>query len=493
VPAFLDHYELSLDAVAAGDVTPMMLFPIGTFKSAKYPELPLTRELADEVIANFAGGVLGTEPVVDSSGSHDTSAPAAAWVKRVYVAPTTDGGEAAFADVQWTDVGAQKVTGREYQYNSVELGPVVDNVTGKKTDNVLRSVTLTNTPVIRLLPPILAAGDSMAEPVDVALSEIVAAEGSYQEMREALEQALRESLGDGWLADFSDNWAVFERSGAIDVGEYVQVAYAVAGGNYTFGVPNPVKRTTTYAPVSLAAIPEFIKKSMRAKWLKAHPNKTEDDVPENMKASEDPGSHAEPIAGSSEPASRPAKGEEGHPVTLADGDAAKEGSDQMKTVALKLNLSEDADEALILAEVVKLEESRDAEKARADEAVAKLAEEAKRVRAEEVDRLLSELVDGAHILPGQKEAWAKLAEDAPESFSVFAENAKKTKAIELGETGSGAKRDDAADDASAELAEKAKARAAKDGITITAAQTLTLTEDKDLAERVHHERYGREA
>jgi len=87
-----EQYKLALERVEPGDISPICLFPIGTFTSAKYPELPLTRELADEVIANFAANILGTEPVVDTSGKHDTSAPAGAWVKRVYVTDVKDGG-----------------------------------------------------------------------------------------------------------------------------------------------------------------------------------------------------------------------------------------------------------------------------------------------------------------------------------------------------------------------------------------------------------------
>jgi hypothetical protein len=282
---------------------------------------------------------------------------------------------------------------------------VVDNATGAKTDNVFRSATLTNTPVLRMLPPILDAADSiaMAEPVEIALSEI-----------------------------------------------------------------------------TLAAIPEFIKKSMRAKWRKANPGKDDAEMPDNMK--EDPGTTAASDSASSKPASHDAKGEEGHPMTLANGSAEPKVGDQMKTVALKLNLSEDATEDVILAEVVKLEESRDAEKTRADNAEATLAEEAKRVRSEEVDRLLSELVDGAHILPGQKEAWAKLAEDAPESFDVFAANAKKSKAIELGETGSG-QAGDASDDPTVELDEATQKIAKDRGITYGDAMAVALAEDPALAGR----------
>lgn len=174
--SMLDLYRLA-EAAKAGGRIPMMLFPIGTWKSARHPKLSLTRELADELIANFDGGVLGTEPVVDSSGRHDTSTEAAGWIKRLFVASTKDGGEALYADWEPTDLGASLLNEKRYAYNSVEIGDVVDNATGKKTHNVLRSATLTNTPMLRMLPPVLEAGESIAtEPVSLALSELTAAD-----------------------------------------------------------------------------------------------------------------------------------------------------------------------------------------------------------------------------------------------------------------------------------------------------------------------------
>jgi len=175
--SLLDLYRLAEEA-RAGERLPMMLFPFGEWKSAKYPKLPLTRELADELIANFEGGVLGTEPVVDSSGKHDESTQAAGWVKRLYVAATSDGGEALFADWEPTDLGAELLNSKRYAYNSVHIDSHIDNTTGGKTPNVLKGVSLTNTPVLRILPPVLEAGERIAaaEPIEVALSELEAAD-----------------------------------------------------------------------------------------------------------------------------------------------------------------------------------------------------------------------------------------------------------------------------------------------------------------------------
>lgn len=381
----LPLYRLRLaDAIAAGDTTPMMVFPIGEWHSTKYPSLPLTEDLASELIANFESGLLGTEPVVDSSGKHDTSAPAAGWVKRVYLASYEEGdvtGLALWADVKWTTLGAELLTSEQYKYGSVEIGPVVLNDTGETVDNVLRSLTLTNTPVLRLMPNVQNAAEKQRAVVTLSLSEVTLS-------------------------------------------------------------------TTT----------------------------------------EDPGDHAEPIDGSSDAASQFAKADEGQDVALADGDAVPKGVDsKMNPKTIKtLKLSEGADDVAIDAAVMALAEDRDAEKVRADAAEKTLAEVEKAKRDAEIEATLTELVDGGHVLPGQKEAWTKLAEDSPESFAVFAVSAKKVKAIELGEVGTSEGGESSTDDPTVELDNRAKKLAEDRGIPYGDAMNLALAEDPALAARYHN-------
>ncbi len=158
----------------------------------------------------------------------------------------------------------------------------------------------------------------------------------------------------------------------------------------------------------------------------------------------------------------------------------------MKTVALKLNLSEDADESTILAEVTRLEESRDAEKKRADDATTKLDEAAKATRVAAVEATLSALIDGGHLLPGQKDGMLALAESSPDGFDRAAVILKAAKAIVLGETGSGKPPADASDDPAVELDEAARKLAEERKVPYGEAMTLALAEDPALAERYHN-------
>jgi hypothetical protein len=427
---FLDLCQLQLaDEVKAGDVIPIPLFPIGEWKSAKYPKLSLTRQLADDLIANFEAGILGTEPVLDSSGRHDTSAPAAGWFKRLHLDPLKGGGEMLFGDCELTDLGAQALNEGLYKYDSIEIDSVTQNASGEVVPNVFKSATLTNTPVLRMLPPVLEAGDAIA----VALSEVTAAEEDP-------------------VANLCDK---------ID---------ALLG-----------ELSTTLK--GKAGIPA-IRTMMREVRTKAAAHSL----------SEDDGNPAGTHPASSEPSSHPAKGDEGQPVALAEGDAATKGADsKMKTVIQKLNLDENAGEADVFAAVVKLSEERDSEKARADTAELKLAEteKASSIAAFTV-KLDEKIKTEATIAPGEREHYMKLAERDVELAE--GEIAHRThKVIDTTEHGSG-KRGSAGDDkrADVELAEKVRARISKDGCDYATATSLVLSEDPDLKTRYDEFRAGKE-
>jgi len=374
-------YRLRLaDVIEAGSVSPMMVFPIGEWHSAKYPDLPLTEDLANELIANFESGILGTEPVVDSSGRHDTAAPAAGWVKRVYLASYEEGdvtGLALWADVKWTKLGAELLTSEQYKYGSVEIGSVVMNDSGETVDNVLRSLTLTNTPVLRLMPDVQNAGDKQRVVATLSLSEV------------------------------------------------------------TFSA-----------------------------------------------SQEDDGDPAVPASGSSDDHSHQAKDDEGRNATLAEGDAATKGSEPMKSVALKLNLAEDASEETILAEVTKLAEHDAAETARADAAEATLAETAKQAAVDAFAIKLDEKIAGGFIASGERETFVDLATKQSVELAETLIAARTAKLIDLDERGSDEAQPEYAD-ATVELAEKAKALVdAGKAADIVTAQDMVLAEFPDLKVRL---------
>ena len=518
--------RLADKTLAAGDVTPVMLFPIGRWKSDKYASrypdgLPLTQDTADQMIANFDAGVLGGDVQFSVAGAHGVPAAAAFWVQRLYCAPYEwqgRTGDALWADVQWTQAGADAVNGDEFRYLSIEAGDITTN-DGDKVPWVLQGGVLTNYPVIRIMPPIKDAPNAIAaasgpreaeleidmltlagedDPVQALLDsmdEIAAkldealkgktgmpavrtmmreirakvsahkmalADDSYRDKASALEDALKASTGRScWVEDFSDDWVVFStyNDGVLPSRTY-RASYTVdASGGYSIQDMVEVTPKTIYVPTIQAS---------------------------------DSGSRDESGPGS--PAgSQHAKAGEGQRLSSNEGLAAQKGVTHMSKVTEYLSLADDAPEELILAEVRKIEGERDAEKQRAEAAETKLAEIEKEQAKAKAEAALAELIEGGHLAPASKEAYLALAEKAPAEFEAILNVAKQQKVVEFGERGDGGK--DSAGrypNASVELAAKARARKQADGISFAEATRLILAEDHDLKARYEEFRAGKE-
>lgn len=523
--------RLAEQQIAAGDVTNVMLFPIGKWSvqnpvlMARYPEgLPLTQETADQMVANFAAGVLGTDVQFTlSNGTHSSGGPAAFWVERLYCAPYEwegRSGDAVWAAARWTQAGADAVNDDQFRYLSIEAGELLTNDGDKVESWVLQGGVLTNHPALKIMPPLkdapqaLAAAegertpdcvvellkladaedpvapllddmDALATKVDAALKgrkgmplfrtmlaqarariaahKLEAAEaGSTSALRDALEQAIGDIFGERcWVCDFSDQegdlWVVYETSTMDEPSHLFRAPYVIGVDmSITLGQPVEVKRETTFVPVSDGA----------------------------------------PGATSPSRSQAVAIGEagEGAGGALAEDPAAQKGVDhRMNSKALTiLKLAEDATDDAQSAAVLALAEERDT-------AVKQLADRDKADRTRDFEAKLAEALaekDGVvHMLPGEKDTYLKLAAiDHEAAMAAVQARIDGPVALKLGATGSGSEGDaDESKPADVELAEKAKARAAKDGIGIDAAQKLTLAEDPDLAQRIQSERYGKGA
>lgn len=114
----------------------------------------ITEAMLDEYIANFEKGVYRTELQVNLR--HDREGEAAGWIKKLY---KNDG--VLFAQVEWTSLGVDKITSRQFRYTSSELAEsYIDPVTGAKAQNVLIGVALTNIPQVKGMAPVSLSEDS---------------------------------------------------------------------------------------------------------------------------------------------------------------------------------------------------------------------------------------------------------------------------------------------------------------------------------------------
>lgn len=270
-----------LAEVEVGKPAPMMLFPLGDWSAADYPELTLSQSYADEVMANFEADVLRTKVPVESDGTHKGVSPAAGWLDRLYMAPFEwqgVAGEALYADWTPNELGAQIVNDGEFAYDSVDICPHKDPVTAAVTPNVLKAVALTNRPVLRMMPGVKDAGESikLAEEITVQLSEVSLAEtvtksegdagnfpaGAYAYVPDAASPST-------WKLRL---WAT--PTGGPDSG-IVGDAVAALGKGFR-------GNTAKIPAADLAAV----KAKVAAAWKKANADKSVDEMPEVLKAAE---------------------------------------------------------------------------------------------------------------------------------------------------------------------------------------------------------------
>jgi phage I-like protein len=138
-------FEFAATAAAISDF--QMILPVGVFKTAKYGELEITREMAHSIVENWTSKVMGERlPFIDTD--HDQGA-ANGWI--VELQARDDG---VYARVDWTDLGRENVENKRYRYFSAMIAKHVNIQTGDEIWPVLKAVSLTNTPVMDNMPAV---------------------------------------------------------------------------------------------------------------------------------------------------------------------------------------------------------------------------------------------------------------------------------------------------------------------------------------------------
>jgi phage I-like protein len=471
-----EHYLLS-DA----PISTVMVFPIGGFKTSKYPKLNLTRAMADSVIENFDKKVLGaTEPFIDSSGRHDEGAPAAGWVKSLYVKPWQNG-DALFADIEWTSEGIRLVRGKLYKYLSPVLAPHVIPETGQKVYPVLRSMTLTNIPVLRMMPAIEAS--EQGEPVEIACSELMKVEEVMDKIEVAapveVQDKKQETPPESSVEEPETPDVSAEPSAKAeeDIVEQMQQILSRLNSN---------RRGKKGAPALRALMKDAID---RAKVSASEGDEDYSEIVEMLY------------------------------TILAEFDKSGKEMKRMQKLVDYFKLAEGADEDAVLAafevKVTELSEScsaLEAEKAQVEmtlaETVGKLttleatiAEQEKAARDADVQRRIDVALSEGHILPadiGDEEhpGWLrKLSETSVELFEGYLDS-RIAPAVDTRELGEGQSSEAPVDDrpADVKLARMAEEYAkAHTEFNLGEAQNIILAENKELAEAymaLRNERLG---
>ncbi len=110
--------------------------------------MKITSDQLDQFIQNFQDNVYGT-PIQVNLG-HDRDGEAAGWVTEL-----RRDGDTLLAEVEWTPLGVNKITSKQYQFTSSELAlSYPDAATGEKKKNVFIGVALTNVPAVKGMSPV---------------------------------------------------------------------------------------------------------------------------------------------------------------------------------------------------------------------------------------------------------------------------------------------------------------------------------------------------
>lgn len=128
----------------------------GQFHHPSYGEVLIGAEHLNLMKANFDANVRGIDISIDYT--HDNEAgenPAACWIKELHVKSNKDGkGKGLFAKVEFTPMGLDKISKKEYKYSSADFAIDYIDQDGKHHPYVLRGGTLTNRPFIKNMNPI---------------------------------------------------------------------------------------------------------------------------------------------------------------------------------------------------------------------------------------------------------------------------------------------------------------------------------------------------
>lgn len=142
-------------AFAEGDKneppTRIKLVPVGKYKTRAYGEVTITRDAIQEMANHFnegvrAGGKDAGLPIDIEHGTTPYKDRAAGWIKAI--SAEEDGG---YGDIEWTPLGKQLLTDKEYKFYSPEFHPRYADPenTDVRLNNVMTGGGLVNKPMFK--------------------------------------------------------------------------------------------------------------------------------------------------------------------------------------------------------------------------------------------------------------------------------------------------------------------------------------------------------
>jgi phage I-like protein len=136
------------DVVAVSADDPFQkIIPYGVFETAKYGKIEFNLAFCQKIVAHWKAKVMGNrQPFVDVNHNRGE---AQGWLTELEA--RADG---LYAAIEWTPPGKDKVASKTFRYFSADITEAQNILDGKSYWPVLAAVSLTNVPVLNVLPDV---------------------------------------------------------------------------------------------------------------------------------------------------------------------------------------------------------------------------------------------------------------------------------------------------------------------------------------------------
>ena len=142
---------IKLDQATQGIPSRVQILKVGTFHHPNYGKFEITKEILENMVANFHENVRGIDIAIDYS--HENEKEAAAWLTSLTM---ENEGTELWSEVRWTPKGQEKIENKEFRYTSSEFSlNYKDNESLREYGPTLLGVGLTNRPAVRSMEPII--------------------------------------------------------------------------------------------------------------------------------------------------------------------------------------------------------------------------------------------------------------------------------------------------------------------------------------------------
>lgn len=183
--AILKGFEIKL---SEGEEPKVQILRVGKFKHPQYGEFEITRQVLAEMKANFDNRVRGIDVAFDYF--HDSDKAASGWPTDLFL---TEGGDALWANVKWTNKARTMLAEREVRYFSPDFAfQWQDPETGQVFKNVLFGGGLTNRPFVKEMAAIVAAEEKNKMTLEQLKDQLKLAEEKGNAAEKKLEDMMPE-------------------------------------------------------------------------------------------------------------------------------------------------------------------------------------------------------------------------------------------------------------------------------------------------------------